>query len=143
MESVPLHPMFVHFPIVLWPLGSLWLMVAYWRKRQAWQDTAWIILIMAAVLAIPASITGQNELMRLGDVTHQTLDQHRDLGNLLPWVMGAIVLLYLHDRFKQKKTGKIPWWFWVFCCILVSALIIAAGWTGGHLVYLHGFGYRG
>jgi len=143
MDGTPLHPLLVHFPIALWLVGTVWLIVAGVCGREEWEKTAWILLAVAFVTAIPAVLTGQSEWQRLGEPAADMAVNHRNLGNLLPWLMGLLVLARLHTWLRRKKGTKVPWWIWAVCCIFVSVLIASAGWTGGHLVYQFGYGVDG
>lgn len=139
--DLPWHPFWVHFPLALWVTGSGILLVCLVARKPGWVDFAWSLLALAAVLAIPAAITGQHELDRLSGELSSTMERHRDLGVLLPWLMGALVLLSLHFRLRAKAL-KVPLWIWCILTLIIAALILYTGYLGGVLVYAEGVGAR-
>ena len=54
----PLHPMFVHFPIALTGAAFLFILLAYWRKNSAFEQTAFANITLAAVSTVAAGVTG-------------------------------------------------------------------------------------
>ena len=137
--AAPWHPFLVHFPIAMWTIGSLVLLVALSARRRPWLGVAWFMLALAAVLVIPAVLSGQNEIRPFQDQTIPALTRHRDLGNLLPWLMGLVVALRVHGWLSKKKSA-LPEWCWCPPILAISALMLYTAWLGGRLVYLHGLG---
>lgn len=141
----PLHPMLVHFPIALWLAGSVWLCVAACgRERLA--GSAWVLLAVAAACAIPAALTGQYELARLSGALSETAARHQSLGNLLPWLMGGMVLVKGHF-FLRGRAGSGGWeppiWLWCIFGVAISGIILYTSHLGGAMTYFEGVGYRG
>ena len=57
-ELHPTHPMFVHFPIALTGAAFLFILLAYWRKSAALEQTAFANIVLASISTIAAGITG-------------------------------------------------------------------------------------
>lgn len=57
-EVHPTHPMFVHFPIALTGAAFFFILLAYWRKSAALEQTALANIALASVSTIAAGITG-------------------------------------------------------------------------------------
>ena len=57
-ELHPLHPMLVHFPIALTGAGSLFILLAVWKKSKALEQAAFANIVLAAIGTLAASITG-------------------------------------------------------------------------------------
>jgi len=57
-ELHPTHPMLVHFPIALTGAAFLFILLAYWRKNAALEQTAFANIVLAALGTIAAGITG-------------------------------------------------------------------------------------
>lgn len=57
-ELHPTHPMFVHFPIALTGAAFLFILLAYWRKSQSLEQTAFANIALASLATIAAGITG-------------------------------------------------------------------------------------
>jgi len=68
-EVHPTHPMFVHFPIALTGAAFLFILLAYWRKSAALEQTAFANIVLAAIGTIAAGITGYLDNLKnyLGD----------------------------------------------------------------------------
>ncbi len=54
----PTHPMFVHFPIALTGSAFLFILLAFWRKSQALEQTAFANMVLAALSTVVAGATG-------------------------------------------------------------------------------------
>jgi len=132
--QTPLHPFLVHFPIAFWMLGTAVLCAAWLAKKPNWRNHGWFLLMTGAVCVLPAVLAGQRDFSLLADTGHILLERHRDLGNLLPWLMVSVVLLKLHTSFRRNST---PWpdGAWVFLCVMICAILMYTGWLGGTLVY--------
>ncbi|MFY9802380.1 MAG: DUF2231 domain-containing protein [Candidatus Acidiferrales bacterium] len=56
--ALNLHPMFVHFPIVLWLAALLFELLAIWRASDELQRTATRLLYLGTLAAIVTAMTG-------------------------------------------------------------------------------------
>lgn len=63
-ELHPTHPMFVHFPIALTGAAFLFILLAYWRKSQTLEQTAFANMVLASISTIVAGFTGAMDNMR-------------------------------------------------------------------------------
>jgi uncharacterized membrane protein len=54
----PTHPMFVHFPIALTGAAFFFILLAYWRKNAALEQTAFANIALASFSTIVAGFTG-------------------------------------------------------------------------------------
>jgi len=136
--DLPWHPFWVHFPIAAWLLGSGVLLTAFVAGRKSWNGHGWLLLILGAIFSIPAALTGQNEFTRAAMKGAEVLERHQLIGNLLPWLMGIIVLWKGHTVLKKENGPEIPDWLWCLLVSAVSALVLYAGYLGGILVYDRG-----
>ncbi len=95
--DLPLHPLAVHVPVVLLPLGAiglvLVLLVPRWRGTLAWPVVA--VLGIAAVGALVAKLSGDALAARVGSP-----GQHEQLGN---WVLAMAAILF---------ASALGWWLW-------------------------------
>src|SRR5512134_2224894 len=60
-EVHPTHPMFVHFPIALTGAAFFFILLAYWRKSPALEQTAFANIALASVSTIVAGVTGVSD----------------------------------------------------------------------------------
>ncbi|SFS06644.1 Cytochrome b5-like Heme/Steroid binding domain-containing protein [Agrococcus baldri] len=95
--GLPLHPLAVHVPVVLLPLGAigvlLVLLVPRWRASLAWPVIA--VLGIATAGALVAKLSGEALADRVGDP-----GQHEQLGN---WLLATAAALCL---------ATLAWWLW-------------------------------
>lgn len=57
-EVHPAHPMFVHFPIALTGAAFFFILLAYWIKSAALEQTAFANMALASASTVVAGITG-------------------------------------------------------------------------------------
>jgi uncharacterized membrane protein len=74
-ELHPTHPMFVHFPIALTGAAFFFILLAYWRKSAALEQTAFANIALASVSTIVAGVTGYLDNLRnyQGDAPNASL----------------------------------------------------------------------
>ena len=133
--SLPWHPFWVHFPIALWLVGAATLGIGLIPRFKSIQKSAWIMLTIAAITSIPSALSGQNALDALGDIQDPVLSQHERLGNLLPWLMSAVILFKGHTFFSKKSSLHIPDFIWFLLAFAITLLALYVGHIGGILVY--------
>ncbi|MFC4851906.1 DUF2231 domain-containing protein [Actinophytocola glycyrrhizae] len=110
--GLPLHPLVVHFVVVLLviaPLGAL--LTALWpavRRRFGW--LAFAAAAVGTVLVPVAMSSGENLASRVG--TNPLIQTHEDLAGLMFWwslgltvALGA--LMVVHTRAARKTTTKV------------------------------------
>ncbi|MEA3200137.1 MAG: hypothetical protein QOE90_1565 [Thermoplasmata archaeon] len=137
-----LHPLVVHFPIVLIPLAAALATYAAW-KRPAWTRNALLVLMgLAAVSAFVADQLGDHELESLrGNLTAEQraiAHTHEDLGSDT-WVAAAALFAV---GVLLRKRLFFSGWLWAYAALLwaLFALVAVAAWYGGALVYEQGVG---
>ncbi len=132
--GLPLHPLAVHVPVVLLPLGALavllLLVVPRWRAPLAWPVVA--VLGIAAVGSLVAKLSGEALAQRVGDP-----GQHQELGNWLvamAWILFASTLawwLWQRKRLKQRRaTGVVGLLVGILLATVAAAALIVTVLTG-------------
>ncbi len=118
--GLPLHPLVVHFVVVLLPVAALGaLLVAVWpavRRRFGWLTVA--AAAVAAAL-VPVATTSGNNLQRglenlqqgLGD--NPLINRHAELANLMIWwAIGLFVavaaLMVVHTVAERQARPSVP-----------------------------------
>jgi len=136
----PLHPIVVHFPIVLSVLlpvvavGSLWAIHRGARPLRAWGGS----LAVAAALTLSAFVaveTGEDQEERVEKVvTESRLDAHANAGETLYFAsIGVLAVLALGLMPGDK--GRIARYVGAVGTLTVAAAAFKVGMTGGDLVY--------
>ena len=130
------HPVFVHFPIAFIPAAlALYLLGAVLKDRR-WVFAGQACLIMGALGAAVAVITG---LRAEGSIPHNQqihdlMQVHKSIG----WtILVSTALLALWSFWKKNER---PAGFWAFSVGLVFAtyLVLQNGDLGGRMVFLEG-----
>ena len=132
MEKHAQHVVLIHFPIALFIAGVGLDLVAQWTKRSALGFAAYVNLLLAAVMAVPAVGTGL--------VAWQwALEGHRIKGILLLHMVFALasalviwIVWWIHFRARRGGGTTLPSYRLVLELVGV-ALLAFAGHLGGIL----------
>jgi uncharacterized membrane protein len=144
-----LHPVAVHFAIVL-PLVALSFQGLYLLKKEmAYSKATLVILVFAALFTVAAYFTGVEdaqshvaEILSVYDEKGmQELKAHANLGLYLLIITSLIAILKLVNNFViRKKVVDVI----VFIALLAtSAMMLVQGNEGGEVVYEHGTLFEG
>lgn len=135
-----LHPLVVHFPIVLIPLAAALATFAAW-KRPAWATNVLLILVaLCAVSAFVADQLGDADLQAArGTITPDAralAHTHEQLAQITVIASGALFAL----GFLLRKRLFWTRWSWAYAAALwgLFALVTLTAWYGGALVYEQG-----
>lgn len=135
------HPFAVHVPIalvLLWPwldLAGLWL-------RRPDLSLAGLILLSASVPAtLFATVTGQAayDAAIAEGVAPGLLAPHVDRGELVPWLMVALLVFRL---IGPRRWGRAAHAAALALGVAAALLVVAVGQSGGSLVFESGVGVR-
>ncbi len=139
MES--LHPIAIHFPIVLivlWPLiDGLGLLT----KQKALSHLALGMLAFSVVISIFATATGQAafDVAVAQKVDPELLNTHTKNADLIPWLLLGVLGVRAWAALKFGPKGHAAG---VILGLAMWPLIYQVGSTGGALVYEHGIGVK-
>jgi uncharacterized membrane protein len=135
MGNIPLHPLVVHFPIALFMLGSLLLVLSYWKK-DVFRKATYSVLGFGFVSGIIAYLSGDGgeEYGRkyLSGVNHAAVDKHETVAMLSMVTYGALLAVFIVRKFVPSK-------YWAVAEIALAAaglvFIVLTGHYGGQMVY--------
>lgn len=143
MQSLPLHPIIVHFPIALGLLCPL-LIMTIWMGilRWGWPKKTWMLVVGMHVILLASSLaavkTGEIDEEKVEKyISEQLIEEHEELAEKLPWAFGTLLgvsLLPLIFSKKQKELATAT----LVLSLASTAVIIPTGHSGGKLVYEHG-----
>jgi uncharacterized membrane protein len=131
MNSVQIHLALTHVPVLLSLVGLVIMAVAMIRKNATLTHTAFILLLLAALSALPVYFTGEptEELVEgLPGVSEASIEEHEELAKtslLVVLVTGAVALAGL-----IWKTGLAR-------ILRVVVLVLALGSSGLMAVTAH------
>lgn len=142
---LPLHPVVVHFPIVLavlLPISAAW---ALWAIRKGTTPRrAWSVpTAMAVALALSALVavkTGQAQDERVERVVpEQPLESHEEAAETFLMLSGGLALIVAAGLLRGRAGGAARMLAGVGAAALV-AVAVYVGHSGGKLVYQYGAG---
>ncbi|MGZ2369479.1 DUF2231 domain-containing protein [Ancylomarina sp. YFZ004] len=138
---IPLHPMFVHFPIALFFSATAFaiLSVIFNRKRDLFLELTIWNLFFGIIGATFAIISGLNEEGALAhnETIHSLMEIHKLLGFVFSGVYILIVFWLVVRRSKMKSLELKGI---VVLLVLSSGILAYSAHLGGKMVYEHGAG---
>jgi len=147
MESLAsLHPIVIHFPIVLFIIYALFETIGAFSKNDFFSKAAHIILFLGVLGAIAAVLTGNQAESLMSQWENQgaiiqlhAIGEHEELANTTLWMFIGILVLRTVLVLKKKFTGYIKYIF-VVLALVGCYFLYETGEHGGKLVYKYGLG---
>lgn len=143
MLGIPLHPLVVHFPIVLCSLLPIVVLVVLWTiKGGASPRRAWTVpLILVGALTVSAFIatrTGENEEDRVEKVVARgAIHEHEEAAERLLLLSGALFVVAL-GGLLSGTAGVVARTVTAVGAVGLLAAGVQVGHSGGSLVYREG-----
>ncbi len=138
-----IHPLAIHFPIVLFPVSAIFLILWFWRDRIFFLNASYWTFMFAALGAVIAGGTG------FVDYYNAPYPEHPEEGaakmaslHIRTGVVLTIIALISGGYFLVEKPVNdlaLVKWFAVIV-FLETLLVIIQGFLGGRLVYKYHFG---
>lgn len=131
-----IHPVFVHFPIVLFPVAFLFYSAGVWLKKDALIFSGRCCLYLAAAASIVTAVTGwlAEDTFPHSDAVHQIMEVHETLGIA---ILISGLLLSVWTFFQKEGLPKKPRLF-LIALALPALLVLQNADLGGRMVFLHG-----
>lgn len=142
MFGVPLHPMVVHFPVVLSIVLPISVLVAIWAIRKGTTPRrAWAVpLAFAAVMALSAFVatrTGEADEERVERVVSEgAIHEHEEAGERF-FLLSGVLLLVAAGGLMRNTFGNAARLVTAVGAIGMIVAGIQVGHSGGTLVYRH------
>ena len=133
------HVVLIHFPIALFIIGVLFDFLGQWKKQRLLAAAAYYNLLVAAILTIPAVVTGilawQWELE--GQKLKGILLMHLVMGCL----SGVLICLvwFIHRRSRRNQDEALPGYRLPIEAVAV-VIVALTGHLGGFLSGVNGLG---
>ena len=143
MLGIPLHPLVVHFPIVLSILLPISVLVVLWTIRKgATPRKAWAVpLAMAAALTLSAFVateTGENEEDRVEEVVaRRAIHGHEEAAERFLMLSG-VLLVVAAGGLLPRTAGRAARLVTAAGALGLVAAGVQVGHSGGTLVYREG-----
>lgn len=143
MFGLPMHPLVVHFPIVLSVLLPISVLVALWVIRKGTTPRrAWAVPVaFAAALSLSAFAavqTGENEEDRVERVVGDAALHGHEEGAERFLVLSGVLLLVAGVGFIPGTVGRAARLVTAVGAVGLVAAGVQVGHSGGTLVYQHG-----
>jgi len=142
MFDLPLHPIAVHFPIVLGVILPALALVVWWAIRKEYlQQKAWILVVFLALaygvssfVAVELGEEDEDKVEKV--VSEKVIEEHEEAGEMIPWIASGLFLISLAG-FVPKNSNRFRL---ALVVLSLTAIIPLAdtGHTGGKLVYQYG-----
>lgn len=139
MNQAHIHLMFNHFPIICSIVGFLILGAGYILKNETVKKTGLFVFMFAAVMCIPAYITGdstEDQVKGLPGVSGSLIEQHEEIANfgmVLIETLGLLSLATFYFIFRNPGWGKILGIAVLILSFITSILMVQVGYTGGQI----------
>lgn len=143
MQTLPLHPIIVHFPIALGLISPIlisivWLGIYRWN----WPVKTWtlvvvlhLVMVISAFAAVKTGEMDEEKVEKI--VSEKAMEDHEELAETIPWVfVGLLGLSTL--TFVIPNQRRMFSTFTLMMSFASIAPIIATGHSGGKLVYEQG-----
>jgi uncharacterized membrane protein len=130
MNGAHLHLIVNHLPVVLAPTALIVLGLGLWRRNEEFVKVGLGLFVAAALLAIPAYLTGEPAegiVARYSGVTKEAIERHEDAatGALVVIILaGLAALTHLSLEWRRRETPR-----WLAPLALVLGLV-ASVWLG-------------
>jgi uncharacterized membrane protein len=145
-----IHPMLVHFPIVLWMCAEVMAVIILLRggdlsARQHWPLTAFYALLGGTLFACLAAFFGDIALdhaVAAGFPTHP-LEIHQAFALTTLGIFGLHTILRLLAIWRRYALAGIRGWLAELPGLIGIVLLIITAYFGGELVYHFGVNVAG
>ncbi|MEE2772645.1 MAG: DUF2231 domain-containing protein [Bacteroidota bacterium] len=131
------HPLFVHFPIVLLLIATLFKIVSLWSKKVTYSEGGSILLILGVISVWIAVYTGDQAD---GIVSRQLCDptvlkEHENLATTTAWIFSMALVLDLLLKYVESFRKKSAYYIVALLMLAGSVTLTLAGHHGAELVY--------
>ena len=136
------HPLLIHFPIVLVVLAALMDLGQLRRPLSGMRRLATALWVLGALSAVVAFLTGRSaaELVYIPGMAHGLVDEH---GTWATWTTGVVVamatlrLVPTVGRRAERRTVRL---LFAAAAVVIAVLVQQTAERGARLVYEHGVG---
>ncbi len=139
--GVPLHPMTIHFPIVLFLTGTLALLISLFKEKTFFITAAYYIYglgILAGGIAI-LSGRAQAALIAHNETIHEMMELHETLAYLF---VGLMAVLFIWMYIRKNLLKKAEHIMLIIFAFSIAGLLAYQSHIGGRMVYQEGAGVK-
>lgn len=131
------HPLFVHFPIVLIPLFFLFDLTGLVFKKALWRDVATLLLWLSVAFAGLTVLTGLFAAKSIphSEEVHLIMESHKHMALLVFFLTGILTVWRISHA--HPPVG-VDGWSFIGIAGLTSVLVVFTADMGGLMVYQYG-----
>lgn len=135
-QVLNVHPVFVHFPIALFPTTLLFYFIGIVFRKEKFLFTGRICLLLAFLAAAITVITGElaEGSFPHSHALHTMMQTHEKIG-IAVLVLGGL-LVFWSFWVREGKPKRIG--LFLLCLGFVSLLVLQNGDVGGRMVFVEG-----
>lgn len=137
------HPAIVHFPLALFPVGFLFLIIYLLRQDTFWLSASFWCTIVGVVTTLPVALTGVLDMKRLHHTSwpgHRLLNAHF-LNGIIITALSVIGGLFFFFRSPIDDPDRVPYFgFWI---AILTLDVLMQGYLGAQMVYQQHLGIDG
>ncbi len=139
MNQTYIHILITHLPIFGSILGGLVLAYGIWKKSEQTNIAAYILLVISALGASVAYITGEvaeETVEKIQGVVEATIKQHEDFAiyALLSFIiLGIVSILGMYMTFKNSLLTRPIAFVILFISIISFGIVARTGYLGGKI----------
>lgn len=139
-EIFNVHPVFVHFPIVLFPLSFCFYLLSFKSPQKGVQYTAQLTLVLAELSAIIAMVSGllAEDSFSHNETIHHIMETHEALAYFIV-AIGAVITVWSFIR-QNLKPRFLTGFIGLLALVCLSIFLNAD--LGGRMVFVHGAGVK-
>ena len=140
MPIEQIHPVVVHFPIVLLLVGFLLDGIFLLLRRTAWADVTFLLVAAGVGAAFAAGLTGQaaaHAIEPLAPPLKAALERHHEFAGVINFLGTGMLALRMMVRFRRQT---VPLVAYLAIGLLTLSLLALTARRGGILVFDLGAG---
>lgn len=134
ISGLPVHPLVVHFAVVLLPLATMAILLSIYipRFRRVYAFAASLGVFLGTGAAIVAKQSGEELAARIGNP-----QEHSNYGNILTWSSVAffILVFYWYRNLRLSNTLKFGSHVTAIAGVMILGLTFLTGHTGAQAVW--------
>jgi uncharacterized membrane protein len=140
INTTHLHPMIVHFPIVIIMIGFLAdLLSLFLSKGKRLSKTGFYLEILGMLAAIAAFVTGYLGILQKGDEAELLRESHEFFATMT--LISIILATFFRFQLVYHKKEESPLKYVALGLFFIAfILVIITGYLGGTLVYSYMLG---
>lgn len=139
MDSIHLHLILNHFPIVGTLIGTIILLAGLIKKSTSIQQIGLATITIMALIAIPVFLTGEpagEKMEKLPGIVEASIEAHEEAAEIAYWVMlfaGLFAGITIAAQITGRKISQTLAIVTFFITVIAFGLMARTGYLGGQI----------